>query len=289
MAELRNDNHLTTKMRTRFFYFVIIAALFIIPICEVDAGVVVRPQYLFIDAPSKSGVLTISNSGDQTMEVSIELKYGYHSTDDTGKILILMPDQLQADDRSMVNWIRAYPSRFILGPSESQGVRIFANPPSGMPPGEYWAKMIVTPKISKSIQQKNRRGPAIEMITVVTVPLHYRVKPVVAGIELVGIKDINRESGLVKTQANFKRVGNSSFWGTLQCRVLNSSGRVVGTLDRNLVIYKDLKMNLEIPTDFTGGGPYTLELTAVTKRTDIRADLLVNAEPQRWTFPITLQ
>ncbi len=254
-----------------------------------QAGIVVRPQYLFVDAPAKSGVLTISNSGEQTIEVTIDLKYGYHTTDDTGNIVVVMPDQLQPDDRSMTNWIRAYPSRFILGPSESQGVRIFANPPTGMPPGEYWAKMIVTPHVSKTIEQKNRKGPAIEMITVVTVPLHYRVKPAVTGVELLGVKEVSRQSGNVKTQANFKRVGNSSFWGTLQCRVLNSAGRVVGTLDRNLVVYKDLRLNLEVPTDFSGGGPYTLELTALTKRTDIRSDLLINAEPQRWTFPITIQ
>lgn len=254
-----------------------------------QAGIVVRPQYLFIDAPSKSGVLTISNSGEGTIEVTIDLRYGYHTTDDTGKIIVMMPDELQSDDRSMVNWIRAYPSRFILGPSESQGVRIFANPPSGMSPGEYWAKMIVTPKVSKSVVEKNKRGPAIEMITVVTVPLHYRVKPAVTGIEMLGVKDISRNGGMVKSVASFKRVGNASFWGTLQCRVLNNAGRVVGTADRNLVVYKDLKLILEIPTDFSGGGPFTLELTAVTKRTDIRSNLLINAEPQRWTFPITIQ
>lgn len=276
-------------MRKEKLYILFVAIFLIVPLSFVYSGIGVRPQYLFIDSPSKSGVLTISNITESTVEVSIELKYGYHVTDDTGKILIVMPDNLQADDRSMLNWIRAYPSRFILGPTESQGVRIFANPPSGTPPGEYWAKMIVTPKISKTIQEKNRRGTAIEMVTVVTVPLHYRVKPAVTGLELSGLKDVNRAEGMIKTQANFKRVGNASFWGTLQCRVLNSSGKIVGTLDKNLVVYKDLNLQLELPTDFTGGGPYTLELTAVTKRTDIRADLLIKAEPQRWTFPITIQ
>ncbi len=276
-------------MRKIHFIIISLFLLLILPLTVAYSGIVVRPQYLFIDAPSRSGVLTISNAGEQTIEVAIELKYGYHTTDDTGSIQIILPTELQADDRSMVNWIRAYPSRFILGPSESQGIRIFANPPSGMPPGEYWAKMFVTPHVSKTIEQKAKKGPAIEMITVVTVPLHYRVKPAVSGVELQGIKEINHGGGMVKTQAEFKRVGNSSFWGTLQCRVLNSSGRVVGTLDRKLVVYKDLKMNLEIPTDFSGGGPYTLELTAVTKRTDIRAELLISAEPKRWTFPITIQ
>jgi len=253
------------------------------------AGIDVRPQSLFIDSPSKSGVLTIANTGDQTLEVGIELKYGYHISDDSGNIQVVMPTNLQPDDRSMVNWVRAYPSRFLLGPSESQGVRIFANPPSGMSPGEYWVKMIITPKPSKSVEEKNRKGPGIEMITVMTVPIHYRIKPVTTGLELQGIKDMARGNGTIKTQASFKRVGNASFWGTLQCRVLSSSGKVVGTLDRNLVVYKDLKMNLEIPTDLSGGGPYTLELTAVTKRTDIQADLIISADPQRWTLPITLQ
>jgi len=143
-------------------YILIIFSLLLLPLLTLNAGIVVRPQYLFVDAPAKSGVLTISNSGEQTIEVTIDLKYGYHTTDDSANIVVVMPDQLQQDDRSMVNWIRAYPSRFILGPSESQGVRIFANPPSGMTPGEYWAKMIVTPHVSKTVEQKNKKGPAIE-------------------------------------------------------------------------------------------------------------------------------
>ncbi|MBI1806039.1 MAG: molecular chaperone [Ignavibacteria bacterium] len=253
-----------------------------------QAGLVIRPVYVFIDGPLKSTVVTVRNDGDQPVEVTADVRYGYHVSDDTGRLVIVYPESLSSDDRSMKSWIRPYPQRFVIGPQESQGVRIFVTPPPGTPSGEYWGKMLFTPHPTKSIRQKTK-GPALEVITAMEIPLHYRLSPVSTGVELDNLADAVFSNQVVQVKAHFKRIGNSSFWGRLRCRVLDHAGKSVGSLDRNLVVYKDFVVNVKIDVSATSSGPYTLEMVAETKRDDTAPKQLVHGESRRWTFPVTIQ
>ena len=253
-----------------------------------QSGLVVRPVYVFIDAPMKSTVVTVRNDGDGPVEVTADVRYGYHVSDDTGKVSLVYPESLSADDRSMQSWVRAYPQRFVIGPLESQGVRIYATPPAGTSPGEYWGKMLFTPHPTKSPKQKNK-GPALEVVSALEVPLHYRLGAVSTGVELDNIADAAFSNQVVQARAHFRRTGNASFWGRLRCRVLDHAGKSVGSLDRNLVVYKDFNVRVKIDVSATSSGPYTLEMVAETKRDDIALKQLVRADSRRWTFPVTIQ
>ena len=54
------------------------------------ASIVVIPSYLFLDSRHRTLPVTVSNDGDDEREVWLQVKYGYETSDDTGKIFIYM-------------------------------------------------------------------------------------------------------------------------------------------------------------------------------------------------------
>lgn len=257
---------------------------------DLVAGLVVRPVYVFLDAPGKSTVVTVRNDGDNPVEVAVDVRYGYHTSNDTGGLVLVYPESLTTDDHSMATWVKAYPPRFVIGSMESQGVRIFVAAPPGTPPGEYWARMLFTPHPTKSIvQAKAKPGPALQIITAVEIPLHYRVGKVSTGIDLDNSPPVTINQQSVDALLHFRRLGNASFWGQLRCRVLDHNSKAVSTFDRHLVVYKENFVRLNLPLEPGSTGPYTLDLTAETKRDDIAPKEIVHADARRWTFPIAVQ
>ncbi len=270
-----------------------IVCFFVLSLTSVSAalaGLVLRPVYVFLNAPTKSIVVTVRNDGDAPVEVAVAVRYGYPTSSDSGKLELAYPDSLSPDDRSMATWIRAYPPRFVIGSMESQGVRIFVSTPPGTPPGEYWARMLFTPHPTKSVvQAKTKGGPALQIITQLEIPLHYRVGTVSTGIDLVNPPQAILDRDSVDALVHFRRLGNAAFWGELHCRLLDQGGKAVSTLDRHLVVYKDSIIKLGLPIAAGSTGPYTLEVIAETKRDDIAPKELVHAENRRWTIPVATQ
>ena len=67
--------------------WVVLAGLFLL--CGGGAAsTVVAPHALFMDHSARSTVLYIYNTGDQPQEVSVDLCYGYPSSDEAGQVRV---------------------------------------------------------------------------------------------------------------------------------------------------------------------------------------------------------
>lgn len=254
------------------------------------AGVRATPQFIFHDAGDKSSKVNISNPSDQDVEVWIDIKYGYHMSDDTGKLINLTPDTLLADDRSAAGWLSVYPVRFTLGPRGSQVVRIVTSPPPGVIAGEYWSRIIVSSKNLQRPKVKGKTGftSSMEIITSTSLPYHYRHVAANTGLQLLRPIETNIETNSVRLLLPMRRTGNASFWGVVSSRFVNSAGRVVYTQENKLVVYKDYIFAIRYDKAKLPPGSYTIELTVKAERGDINRSHLLPIEPVSWNVPINI-
>jgi hypothetical protein len=256
----------------------------------VAAGIRTSPPILFYNSSQKSEHCSAFNPSDKTVEVWVDFKYGYTIINDSGKPEVVMPETLKEDDRSAAGWLKAYPQRFTLGPQESQILRIVATPPPGTPPGEYWSRILFSSKderlpgaAAKGIQS------AIGIISITSVPFHYRVQSPTTGFQLKRpIEYANKDTNLMVTLP-LARTGNASYWGQVTLELYNLAGKKVFTDVYKLAIYKDIDYTIRINKSALLPGEYTLKLVARTERTDVTPAKIIKSDPITWTLPVKIQ
>ena len=249
------------------------------------AGLNVTPKFVFLDGSRRSVPVHVSNSGDQELEAWIEVRFGYVSSDDTGKITIVADSASMADEPSAAGWIKAFPERFILGVGETQTVRFAAYPPAGLAAGEYWARVYITGKPRKPPAVKNA---GVVILPQVGVPFHYRNGSMTTGLDVIDANSAVSDKALNVTMKLAKK-GNASYWGLRVMRLINESGNVVRTLTRNVVVYKTLTMRDKIDRADIPSGMYSLEYEFVTgKRMDLANSDLVQSPPVRSSLSVII-
>jgi len=247
------------------------------------ASISIDPKFLFLDGSRRSVSVSISNSDENEAEVWIEVKFGYETSDDSGKIFIHF-DSLAIDEPSAATWIRCYPQRFIVGPGESQTVRIAVRPPAGTADGEYWARILVTSK-PRNISRLPQSGttpsakPGVNVLTQLDLPFHFRLGKLSTGLEIVPLSPAVTDTAVL-VPLRLTRTGNASFWGTRTIKVINGSGKTVFTVTKNIAVYKTMTLVEKISRTGLASGTYSVEFEFVTgKRLDVRTANLIQAPP----------
>jgi hypothetical protein len=276
--------------------------IFIIPFClclcllsyvkfSIASGVRTTPQILFHNSSEKSTHVSIVNPSNSPVEVWVDFKYGYSIIDDSGKISVITPDSLQPDDHSAAKWIRAFPDRFLLGPQETQTVRLVVTPPLGIAAGEYWARIIFSSKDQRRPGEKGKSGinSAFELISVTSVPFHYRYQANGTGVRLLGSLAYQATDTNITVTVPLQRTGNASYWGQINCKIFNLAGKQVFADAFRIVVYKDLIYTIHIDRKNLPLGDYTLELGIKTERPDIQKSSLIKSDPVMWTLPLKIQ
>lgn len=272
--------------------FVIIILVFLIN-SFLYSYVRVSPTVLFINEPKRSTALEIFNSTNTEIEVWFESKYGYTATDDSNKLVIVMPEKLSGDDRSASEWISTYPTKMVLKPSEKKIVRIMVNPPAGISDGEYWARILVNSKqIGRKLKLKeNPAGAKIgfDIQQQQSVPFHYRKGKLTTTFDLMGDPIIEVKDGKLHYKINMFRGGNSSYWGMLNFMILDKGGKLVKKEWQHMVVYKEIKRDFIVDVKDLTPGDYTLNVIAESKRYDDAAKYVIKTEPKSWKFNFRIQ
>jgi hypothetical protein len=239
-------------------------------------GVTVTPKYLFLDSSARSTPITVVNPGDKPVEVWVEAKFGYVASDDSGKPFILY-DSSAGIRESAAKWVVAYPQRFILQPNQSQIVRLTVTPPTGLGEGEYWARIIVASQNQRSAEASAKTGTGLTLVQAVGVAFHYRVGTLTTGVD---VRNINVESNehSIDVAMDMVRIGNASYWGMLEIRLVGQNSRSVLTSRKEIVVYKTYDARFVLDRSTIPPGTYTLEMKFSTNgRRGIKN--LIQAQP----------
>jgi hypothetical protein len=155
-------------------------------------------------------------------------------------------------------------------------VRFVANPPRDLADGEYWARVVVKaqqaePDIPKS-SGEDQITTRLNMVMQTAIMLKYRHGEVFCQLELKGASATYIDSR-VNVLVDTRNVGNASYLGMLNCRVVDGDGRQVAARGVQLAVYRELLRRVEIPIpDGNYARPFRVELEITGKgRTDIAA------------------
>ncbi|HSG49774.1 MAG TPA: hypothetical protein VLA43_18265, partial [Longimicrobiales bacterium] len=163
-------------------------------------AIAVAPTAVYVSDARPASAVTLYNPSPVPEEVTVDVFFGYPTTDAEGRVLLHV-DTTGQDPRSAVEWIRVLPRRLVVPPEERRVVRLLARPPAGTPDGEYWARLVFTSRgqrlpvegvpDSAGVQV----GLALEVRTIIA--LAYRKGEVTTGIRVDRFQPVIQGDSLV--------------------------------------------------------------------------------------------
>ncbi len=228
--------------------FLIIFFLFIIS--SLNAQVIISPYIVYTDASNRYGSMIVQNESTDIYEISISFVFGYPVSDSLGTVSMKYINEPSADMPSIVDWIRAFPKKFVLTPKQRQIVRMSIRPPAGIEDGTYWAR-IVTSAVPQttSIDTVNKGVTAkIKFVLNQVTSIFYRTDNVQTGIKINDVK-VLKDTNKIILRTSVERINNSPFIGDVAYALTDSLGNVVKEGKEYVAVYFDLVKNITFEFD----------------------------------------
>ncbi|HET7187697.1 MAG TPA: hypothetical protein VFI52_06060 [Gemmatimonadaceae bacterium] len=245
-------------------------------------AVTVSPNALFIDSRTRSGVLTLYNPGTTAEEIEITFAFGYPRSDLAGAISVALADSAPSGEPSVLGFVRAFPRRLRLEPGQRQTVRILMQPPAGLAEGEYWGRVLVHSRGGRPPVEQQQGGihMQIDLETVIVGAVNYRNGAVKTGVAVDSARAAIVAAGdSVRVVADLRRLGNAAFLGHLTLELVGADGRVIGSAEEDLAVYRTLRKveSIAIParTSLVGA---SVRYRLTTERPDIDPESRLAAE-----------
>ena len=235
-------------------------------------GIMVAPHAVFMTHGARGGAVTLINPGTEPVEVSIEIFYGYTTTDSTGQLTLVRIDRPDSTQPSAAGWLRAFPRRLSVGPEERQIVRLLATPPPGLPDGEYWARLAFTaqagqvPVTGVIDTARIKVGLTLQVRTIVG--LHYRTGMVHTGVTASGLGAVLVGDSLV-VRARLARQGNAAYLGTVRGTLVDAKGAAAGEFTIPITVFNVNDYRWSAAVGALAPGRYALHLAITTEREDL--------------------
>lgn len=246
------------------------------------SGIAIDPHMVVLTSVRPGGQITILNPHATRAEFSVDLRFGFATTDSAGQLRVELTDS--PDSASAAAWITPYPQRFTLRAGGTRTVRFLAHPPATLPDGEYWARITVharddapaAPIIGEDLLTP-RLHIAMESATVL--PIFFRKGDVSTGITIGAVDAVVRDS-TIAVQATVTRNGNGAFIGVAHIVVHDSRGHRIASADRPIAVYRTMRPRWTIalpPGTQPDGNSVAISLS--TDRHDVPRNLLLQAGP----------
>lgn len=248
------------------------AVLAVTALPAVAHAVSVSPNALYLDNRTRSGMLTLFNSGTLPEEIEISFAFGYPQSDSLGNISVPLFEIVPEGEPSAVAWMRAFPRRLILQPGQRQVVRILANPPAGLPVGEYWARIIINSKGGQPPVEQ-RQGDIrlqLNLQTVIIAAATYRNGAVNTALGVQrAVASVDTDS--VVATFDLERSGNAAWIGRLVTQIVSPSGQVVAEAEDQMAVYRTLRFRATLakPANAADLRGYVIRFSFDTQRPDL--------------------
>lgn len=247
MSESRVSGRKSIGAAGRLLRFVLLVAGLLVPAAA--HAVTVWPTTVFIDSRTRTATLTLSNTGLRPEEIEIDFAFGVPVADELGSVRVIFLDSAGIPQRSIVDYVRAFPRRMRLEPGQTQVVRLLVQPPEGLPDGEYWGRVMVAsvggqPPIQ---QQQGNVTMEITVRTVIAVGLYYRQGQTETSLAVDSARATSATEGIASLYLHMNRGGNAAFLGHVVAEVVDASGNVVAEHVEQLAVHEDMLWRIDIP------------------------------------------
>jgi len=254
------------------------------------AAVSVSPSALYIDARTRSGILTLVNTGTRAEEIEITFAFGYPMVDSLGNVGVVLVTAVPDSEPSAVAWLRAFPRRLRLEPGQRQVVRVMVQAPANLPPGEYWGRVLVRSRGAQPPveQQTEQIRLNVEVETVIATAVSYRAGSVTTGLEIGASRAMPADS-VVRVALALKRTGNAAFLGRVQMEVLAPNGERIATHQEDIAVYRTLPRTFVIPVRRrpASWAGYTVRYVIDTERPDLPPEGPISAPRIEGRVPLS--
>ena len=262
-------------------------------------GMAIDPHIVVLTPARPSGQITVVNPRARTTEFSVDLRFGYATTDSAGQPRVELTES--ADSASAAGWVTPYPRRFRLGPGASQVVRLLAHPPGGTTDGEYWARLTVhardaePPRVAEGIRADgdadaaaSAPSVALALETATVLPVFYRQGDVSTGIAIEAMEARAVSDSVIEVRSALRRMGSAAFVGLATITVRDVADRVVAATSRQVAVYRMSapRWRVQFPGGELGTEGYRVTVELSTRRHDVDPHVVLQATPVQQTVAI---
>ena len=282
-------------MRTMYYLRLpmLIAALSIAAFAtgpRASAQLTISPNGILMKPAQTSGEVEVRNAGDKAMVVTARLMYAILRTDSAGAafkdtIVTGAPDQ-----RSAVEWMRAFPRQFTLAPGASRAVKVLSTPPDSLAEGEWLARLEIKGRpVDKPAQLEpdtTQIGVRLNYTYAYSFPAVFHKGVLTTGLDFTSI-DARQTDGGPAVMLRLRVSGNCTYRGTFFATLTPANGGSPTTFELPIVATVDMDYPLALPN--LEPGTYALSLRAATRRRGDSGDHLVTAPAVTKEFSVTLR
>lgn len=251
-------------------------------------AVTVNPTTVFVDSRTRTATLTLSNTGLRPEEIEIYFSFGIPVADELGSVRVIFLDSAGLEQRSIIDYVRAFPRRMRLEPGQTQVIRLLVQPPEDLPAGEYWGRIMVASVGGQAPVQQQQGAVTMEINirTVIAVGLYYRHGQTETSIGVDSARAAAAD-GIAGLYLHLNRGGNAAFIGRVVAEVVDGEGNVVVEHVEPVAVHGDMLWRVDIPLPAgagTGAGYTVRYLIEAVRDGDLNG--LLPAEPVRGAVPL---
>jgi P pilus assembly chaperone PapD len=253
---------------------ILILAIVLLVSSSTQAQVIVAPTILFMSDQSRFGTFVVMNRSNTPQEISISFRFGFPESDSLGNIRMQYDDSLMALHHSCQPWIRGFPQKFIVNPGQQQVVRLLITPPSNIPDGEYWTRLVTSSTPQAKVIDTVRTGITANITFVLeqVTTIIYKKGNASTSVDLPTV-EMKQDSVSMNLFAHVTRGGNSPFFGNISAVVQDRAGNKSYSEEEVIAIYRDnMTLKFSIPLSKLPEGSYTVDIKLSSERTDIPQD-----------------
>jgi len=263
---------------------ILLAALLLVATALPALAVTVSPSALYIDHRTRSGVLTLVNTGTLPEEIEIGFLFGYPKADSLGNVHVQVVTEAPAGEPSLLPYLRAFPRRLRLEPGQRQVVRIFVQPPADLASGEYWGRIAVTSRGGQPPieEQQGQIRMQVNVETVVIAAVTYRNGTVATGLKVGSVAASRQDPSTVRVTMDLVRTGSAAYLGRAQLTLVDGRGAKVAELAEDIAVYRDMRRAFVLTASAPlPPGDYEVRYTIDANRPDLPPGGPLPAETRR--------
>lgn len=194
---------------------------------QAQGDLMVFPKRLVFEGPIKTNELNLANVGKDTARYNISFVQ-YRMNEDGSFTEIQTPDEGQnfAD-----KFLRYYPRSVVLGPKESQVIKVQLTKTNQMVPGEYrshiYFRAVPNAKPLGEEEKKDTTTVSVRLIPIfgITIPTIIRMGESTTKISFSDLNFSVKNDTLPVFSLKFNRTGNMSVYGDLSVTHISPSGK----------------------------------------------------------------